>query len=1118
MFIILVLAVISSVSATDSNFTANEKAVDSKIDDSTNNNAILNKEIKEYDDETSRISTLNTYKKTNQSINTKESKKTATAKDTRKNPDIRLSNMDIERGENTTFFALLPSDATGVSIFKINQKTISEKLPIVDGQVLYTYQIPEDYNSKNYTLNFVYGGDSKYSEKRVNSTLTLISPIYTNATLSFLNTTGKYNTSIPLTVKMENDATGSVVFKIDRKTISGKLKVVNGSVSYNYTAVHYPGSHNVEVVYSGNYKYSKSTTRGQLNITKLTSKIVISNMTSKAGKNTLFTAFTRDELGNPINQMAVSFKINGITIGTNKTNSSGIVRLNYVIPTNLNKKENNITAISTTTRTIIKDRQEAKLTLDQLKTRIVIPSITAKPGTSVYITATILDEFDNYVLNGLVTLKLNGVTVAKQDVSNGFVRFPYNVKYQGSKIINITAKYDNNWKYSSSEGKGTLTISKLNTITSTAAIETTSGAKVTFEAQVKDQNQKNVNDGKVRFTFNSKVIGTVNINNGVAKLDYTIPVLSSGKYPIRGSYLGTNTYAPSNNSNSLIVKKLKTSISGSSVNVVVGNKVDLTVKIQDQDRYNVEKGVVRFYVNGTQIGSVNVTKGVAKLTYTAPKKYEGLTVKYYATYVENSVYSSSSFTSTMTVTHQKDVYVSTKGSDSNVGDKLHPYKTIKYALDHIALFGTIHLSEGSHPASGIILENTVTITGAGRDKTFIDGQNSGKTIFNITKRNTVLNLNSLTVRNGKSSNQFSAGAIVSSGKLNIISARFANNTGSGLYSGGAIYSNGILNATTVEFINNQATTSNSQGGALRLYENLTYLTGCYFDSNKITGYNFTGGAAIYSDTSDIIISNSVFKNNIAKGKYITGGVIRAIAGAIVLNNTKMINNQVTATDYVMGGAIGSLSTALSINNSEISSNTVTGTNSAGGSAIYVETAAIDVINSKLNSNILKGQNTYGGTIYGYKSVTTLSNDNFNYNKVNTTKTNGFGGVIYYYGGNLTVHKCKFTENSLRSQNVSISGTIYAYSNVKISHCDFTKNQVVGKNLGGGALANMGNLTVTSSNFIGNNASTSGDAITATNTAVNSINGNYWGSSTPDFKKLLFGVHAPTSYSKTQISH
>lgn len=1091
----------------------------SKISDSTTNYPSLNKEVELYDD-TSSISTLKNTKKTKQNKTTQETiTKTATQdNDTRIDPDIRVSNSDIERGENKTFFVLVPDDATGVSIFKINQKTISDKITVENGQVMYTYQIPEDYNSKTYLLTFVYGGDSKYKEKRVNATLTLTSEIYANATLKYTNVSGKYNTSIPLSVKLENDATGSVVFKIDRKSVSGKIKVVNGSASYNYVATHYPGTHNVEVVYSGNYKYAKSYGRGQINITKLTSSLKVSNITSKAGKLTLFTASTNDEFGNPINDMPVCFKINGLTIGTNRTNASGSVSLNYVIPSNMNKNKNNITVVSTTTRTIIKDKQEATLTLTQLKTRVVVPSLTAKPGSSVYITATVLDEFDNYVLNGVVSLKLNGNTLAKQDVSNGFVRFPYNINYQGAKDIKLNAKFSGNWKYANSEGNGTLTISKLNTVMSTAAIEANSGSRVTFEAQIKDQNQKNVKDGKVKFTFNSKVIGTVDVKDGVAKLDYTLPTIASGKYTINGSYLGSNTYAPSFSSNSLTVKQLKTIMSGSAVNAVVGTKVDLTINIKDQDNYNVEKGVVNYFLNGTYIGNATVSKGVAKLAYTIPKKYEGLTVKYYVTYGQNNVYASSSFTSTLTATHQKDVYVSTKGSDNNIGDKAHPYKTLKYALDHVALFGTVHLDEGSYPASGIILENTVTIEGSGRDKTFIDGQNNGKTIFNLTKRNTVLNLNYLTVRNGKNSGQFSAGAIVSSGKLNIKFARFANNTGNGLYSGGAIYSNGILNATTVEFINNVATTSNSQGGALRLYENITYLTGCYFDSNKVTGNNFTGGAAIFSDGSDIIIYDSVFKNNVVKGKYITGGVIRAISGAIVLNNTKIVNNQVSATDYVMGGAIGSLSTALSINNSDLSSNKVTGTNSAGGSAIYSETAAVDVYNTNLNSNSLTGKNAYGGTIYGYKSITTLSNNNFNYNKVNATLTNGFGGVIYYYGGNLTANKCVFTGNSLKSNNVSISGTIYSYSNVKISHCDFKNNLVTGKNLGGGALANMGNLTVTSSNFIGNNASTSGDAITTTNTAVNSINGNYWGSDNPEWSKLLFGLSAPTSYSKTQIAH
>ena len=80
------------------------------------------------------------------------------------------------------------------------------------------------------------------------------------------------------------------------------------------------------------------------------------------------------------------------------------------------------------------------------------------------------------------------------------------------------------------------------------------------------------------------------------------------------------------------------------------------------------------------------------------------------------------------------------------------------------------------------------------------------------------------IQNGKSNKEFSAGAIVTSGKLTITNSRFKNNTASGNFSGGAIYTNGILNVTNTEFINNTVTNVNSQGGAIRTYDNITYIT------------------------------------------------------------------------------------------------------------------------------------------------------------------------------------------------------------------------------------------------------------------------------------------------------
>ena len=567
----------------------------------------------------------------------------------------------------------------------------------------------------------------------------------------------------------------------------------------------------------------------------------------------------------------------------------------------------------------------------------------------------------------------------------------------------------------------------------------------------------------------------------------------------------------------LTITRYDTSISGESINAVVGNTTSITLNIIDEEKYNVNNGTVNYYINNEFIGSANVSQGYATLDYKVPSKYDGKTVKYYATYVKNDIYESSSYSNTMVISHQKIVYVSPNGNDNNLGDENHPFKTINHAINHITLFGTIYLDEGTYSTYGLQLNNSITLIGSGRDKTIIDGLNKGQPIFNMSKRNVVLTIDGVTIKNGKSNQQFSAGAIVTSGKLTITNSRFVNNTGNGNFSGGAIYTNGILNVTNTEFINNVVTNINSQGGAIRTYNNITYLTNCTFDSNKVTGSNSTGGSVLYSDSGDMIINGTTFNKNGATGKYVTGGVIRSIYGAVVIDNSTFTNNNIKATEYGIGGIIGSISSGVSILNSRFTSNIINATNSAGGSIAYVETAAMEMKNSIINSNKVFSKETYGGSLYGFKAYITLTNNTFSYNSMNAT-TNGFGGILYANEGKLTVNKTKFINNTIRANNMALAGVLYAYSNVNIMNSDLIGNNINASNIGGGAIANMGNMTITHTNLIDNYAYDAGNAITATDTSRNDINDNYWGSTNPSWDKLLNIVPTPSSYSKTKFNH
>ena len=1098
MTILFLFLIISNVSATNETVTLEKDATNDNIDtvSSQSNDKSVKKQLIEE-----RI--------------VKKDNATTESSIQLEDPDIRLSDSEIHPGVEKTFLALVPEDANGSSVFKINSKTISPQLQNDAGVVTYTYIIPKTYKSEEYMLSLVFSGDEKYAGKTVNATLTLTPEGgRVNASMIMNNRSIKYAKPSMLTVKLNKDAFGVIILKANDTNIS-TIKFSNGVAKYNYTTNLTPGVYTLTAHYNGSYMYTPTTVNATLTIKKLKSTLTLNNITSKAGKLTLFKAIVKNELNKSVSDMNVTFKLKSKVIGSNITDNRGVARLYYTLPSSLYNKTYNISAIGLATNTTSWSKNTSKLKLTQLKTSVKVPNISTKPSKTVVISATVLDQFNNYVTKGTVTFKKSGKTLGRAKVVNGFAKFTYTTNYRTSNKTNVYATYKGDWKYASSTGKGTYQVTKLKTTVSANAIDAKPNSVITFTAIVRDQNQNYATDGSVKFYLNSKLMKTVKVKKGIATARYALKSYSAKNYRIKAVYSGSKIYKPSSNTNTMTVTRYETTITGSEMFAMVGSKSKITLSVVDEERYNVNKGRIKYYINNKYIGSAKVVNGVSTIRYTVPKEYDGKIVKYYANYVKNGIYDSSSYSDSLTVTHQKTVYVSPNGSDTNLGSKAKPYKTIKYALNHISLFGTIKLAPGTYSASGLKLNTSVNIIGSGRYVTFIDGKNSGVPVFNITKKNAVLTMRGITIRNAMSKHQFSAPAIVTSGKLNIINSRFANNTASGAFSGGAIYTNGILNVTNTEFNNNKVTSTNSQGGAIRCYDNTTYITNCKFINNKVTGKNSTGASAIYSDSCDIIINQTTFTQNIAKGKYITGGVIRSIASAIVIENTKFTGNKVTATDYAIGGIIGSLNSGISMIKTTITSNNIQATNTAGGSAVYIETAAMDIKNSRIASNTVSAKNTYGGAIYTYKANININDSQINNNKLTDTD-NAYGGALYAYDGQINITKTKFNSNTIKAKKLALAGAIYTYSRIVIKNSEFAKNYVNASNLGGGAIANMGQLTVTHTNFINNTAYHAGDAITATNTSKNSVENNYWGSSKPTWSNLLYSVRKPKAYSKTRI--
>ncbi len=338
------------------------------------------------------------------------------------------------------------------------------------------------------------------------------------------------------------------------------------------------------------------------------------------------------------------------------------------------------------------------------------------------------------------------------------------------------------------------------------------------------------------------------------------------------------------------------------------------------------------------------------------------------------------------------------------------------------------------------------------------------------------------------------------GKLLVDNCVFVNNESTGA-SGGAIatWHSGIDNGrgscviVNTEFTNNHA--KKGTGGAIDAQYAMT-VDGCTFTGNSATG---NGGAIRYSSGEPVSITNSNFFNNtttVAASDTAGGGALmfqngpksvvienclfdgnqatKSVGGAILLNSgTKMTVTGCTFTNNYSATKGGAINARIS---TEITDCTFTG-NSSGISGGAVESlATMTVTNVEFTENVTKGN---GGALrHSSSGALTVTDCVFTGNKAtfevqvdNFLDNNGGGALIIQGGPNATITGCAFRENYSGHMGGAMkhnSGTL------TMSNSEFSGNEAV---IGGGALAEQsGNSNTVTNCAMTENTAAQGGAI------------------------------------------
>ena len=462
----------------------------------------------------------------------------------------------------------------------------------------------------------------------------------------------------------------------------------------------------------------------------------------------------------------------------------------------------------------------------------------------------------------------------------------------------------------------------------------------------------------------------------------------------------------------------------------------------------------------------------------------------------------SAVSASSTLADNSTIYVGTNGNDDydglsdvyNSTTKSGPKATIKNATGTVSVNGTVHIANGIYNESGIVLDKSMNIIGAGETKTIVNGGHflSIFTVDGFSDPTINVTISDLTLTNGTAIYGFIDGGMIcqwggaiysSGGTVNVNNVTFTNNTGA--YDGGVIYSfnGGIVNVNDCKFYNN--TLPNGNGGVICNNGGTLTIINSTFSNNTATDSGAGNGGVIYNQYGTATITGCTFSNNTAAGN---GGVIYNMWGTTAITGSTFSNNAAEGN----GGAVYNDNGLMHITGCEFTGNNVTIAfpNQKYGGAIYNSCGTLSVADSTFTNNTAY----YGGAICDDNGLVTIDNSKFN---KNTAANYGAGGAIcvYYSGGTVNITKSNFTENI----GTGNAGAICSYAGtLTVDDSIFTKNNA-GHTGYGGAILTQAVTKVTNSIFINNTcdyagtiASLSESLDVANCTFLNNTAGSYGG--------------------------
>ncbi|HYF78341.1 MAG TPA: Ig-like domain repeat protein, partial [Symbiobacteriaceae bacterium] len=262
---------------------------------------------------------------------------TATLTVTKAATTLSTTSQTIQYGAQVTLTATLLSGGNGVEgktiTFKVNNVIVGTGTTLASGTATFTYT--PTLSPGSYSVNADFATDTYYLAATAPAqTLTVV-----KADTTVMPNTGLtvvYGQTINLTGTLTRADNGATIggmpieFKVGGSTLA-PLVNTNGSgvATYVWTANLPAGTYAFEVGWSGNTDYNGDSGSTTLTVTKATPLLTVPSQTINYSQTVTLTATLTGAAGAALTSQPITFKVNGVTVGSASTDNNGTAYFIY---------------------------------------------------------------------------------------------------------------------------------------------------------------------------------------------------------------------------------------------------------------------------------------------------------------------------------------------------------------------------------------------------------------------------------------------------------------------------------------------------------------------------------------------------------------------------------------------------------------------------------------------------------------------------------------------------------------------------------------------------------------------------------------------------------------------